>query len=318
MLEVSKVIIKRTAMLFCIQPARHTLIDSGPVEQLTVASCPELPLPFFSTIFQQRRRRRRRYINGQKQESVMNAAPVDIHTPSQSNLSLVSPLDQPPPAYKNASNKSQPRQEYVHMTTTQTITLTTQMIVPLRRSTTTEKRDPQLDFPVQTDTQRPPRGTLLLNKNLPPPPADDPDVCTNQPPAPPVPLSATFALAHAALGLGLPSALPQPPRVSISGPPTGPAIQSPNDVGPGKGPLAMLRAGGTTNGATTETPRQRTRFISLGVRLTTAPGTLSNEPRLSAASTHEPTLRASNNAFGRKVQRAKSFTDKFRSAVGSL
>lgn len=242
----------------------------------------------------------------------MAAAPVDIHSPSRSNLSL---LDQPPPAYENVSNKdrhkSQPLQEYVHMTTTQTVTVTTQMIVPLRRSPTA-KREPQLDCPVQTNTQRPPRGTLMLNKDLPPPPADDPDVYPNQESlTPPVPLPATFALAHAALGLGLPSALPQLPRLSISEPLTTAA----NDIGSGKAPLTRLEAGRTTNGATLETPRQRTRFISLGVRPTAVPGSMSNEPRPSA-SAHEQ-IRASNNVFGKKVRRAKSFTDKLKSAVGS-
>jgi len=305
-------------MLFCIQPIRHTIIDSDPVEPLTCATCPE---PFFSRPRQQRRRRlRKRYIEEQKQEPAMAAASMDMAAPSRSNLSMVGSLDQPPPAYKNASSngehKSQPRQEFVHMTTTQTLTVTTQMIVPLPRSATTAKRDPQLDRPVQTGTQRPPRGTLMLNKDLPPPPADDPDVSTNQSQSegPPVPLSATFALAHAALGLGLPSALPQPPRVSISGPPTHPTIQLTNDVGSDKGPLARLRAGARTNGATIETPRQRTRFISLGVRPTTAPVTVSNESR---PLVHEPTPRTPNSAFGKKVRRAKSFSDKFRSAVGS-
>lgn len=296
-------------MLFCIQPVRNAVIDSDPVEQLTAAPCPGLRLPFFSSPFQQLRRRR--YADGQKQEPAMAAAPVDIHAPSRSNLSL---LDQPPPAYENASNKSQPLQEYVHMTTTQTVTLTTQMIVPLRRSPTA-KREPQLDCPVQTDTQRPPRGTLMLNKDLPPPPADDPEVYPNQEsPTPPVPLPATFALAHAALGLGLPSALPQFPRISISDPSTT-TVQLANDIGPGKAPLTRLEAERTTNGATLETPRQRTRFISLGVRPTTVPGTMSNEPRLSA-SAHEQ-IRASNYAFGKKVRRAKSFTDKLKSAIGS-
>jgi hypothetical protein len=248
----------------------------------------------------------------------MAAAPVDIHAPSRSDISLVGSLDQPPPAYENSSNngrhKPQPLQEYVHMTTTQTVTLTTQMIVPLRRSTTA-KREPQLDDPVQLDTQRPPRGNLMLNKDLPPPPTDDPNVHPNQSHsrAPPVPLP---AIAHAALGLSLPSALPRPPRVSISGPPTSSTVQSANDVGSSKGPLTRLKAGGTTNGLTLETPRHRTRFISLGVRPTATPGTMSNEPRLSA-SAHEPIPRASNNAFGKKVRRAKSFTDKLRSAVGS-
>lgn len=246
----------------------------------------------------------------------MAAAPVDIRAPSRSDLSLVGSLDPPPPAYENSSNegrhKSQTLQEYVHMTTTQTVTLTTQMIVPLRRSTTA-KREPQLDRPVQTDIQRPPRSTLMLNKDLPPPPVDDPEVYPNQPQslAPPVPLP---AIAHAALGLSLPSAPPQPPRVSISGPPTSPTVQSANAVGSGKGPLTRLKAGGAMNGATLESPRQRTRFISLGVRPTAALGTMSHEPRLSA---HEPIPRASNNAFGKKVRRAKSFTDKLRSAVGS-
>ena len=287
-------------MLFCIQPVRHAAIaiDSGPVEQLPIASCPGLRLPFFSRLFQQRRRQQQqRYTDGQNQEPATAAAPMDVHAQSRCSL------DQPPPAYESASannnvrHRSQPLQEYLHMTTTQTVTLTTQMILPFRRSTAMAKRELQLDRPVQTDTQYSPRSTLMLNKDLPPPPADDPDVHTNRPP---VPLPVTFALAHAALGLGLPSALPQPPRVSISGPPLA------NDP----------KARGTTNGTTLETPRQRTRFISLGVRSTTAPGTTSNEPRLSA-SAHEPISRASNNAFGKKVRRAKSFTDRLRSAVGS-
>ncbi len=301
-------------MLFCIQPVRHATIaiDSDPVEQLTIASCPGRRLPFFPRLFQQRRRRQRRYTDGQnkKQEPATAAAPMDVHAPSRSTHSLGS-LDQPPPAYEspspsnNVRHKSQPLQEYLHMTTTQTVTLTTQMILPFRRSTAMAKRELQLDRPVQTDTHGTPRSTLMLNKDLPPPPADDPDVHTNQPP---VPLTATFALAHAALGLGLPSALPQPPRVSISGPPTSPTIHLANDLGSAH-PRPKARG-------TLETPRQRTRFISLGVRSTTAHGTTSNEPRLSASG-HEPISRASNNAFGKKVRRARSFTDRLRSAVGS-
>ena len=305
-------------MLFCIQPVRHADIDSDLVERLTIAPCPGLRLPFFSRPF---RRRRRRYKDGQKQEPVMAAAPVDVHAPSRCSL------DQPPPAYESAStsnngrHKSRPLQEYLHMTTTQTVTLTTQMILPLRRSMTMAKRELQLDRPVQTDTQPPLQATLMLNKDLPPPPADDPDVHTNQSQAesltPPVPLPATFALAHAALGLGLPSALPQPPRVSISSPPTGPTIQFAKDLESDQGPLTWSKAGRTTNGANLETPRQRTRFISLGVRPTAAPEPTSNEPRLSA-SAHEPiSPHVSNDAFGKKVRRAKSFTDRLRSAVGS-
>ena len=293
-------------MLFCIQPVRHAAIaiDSDPVEQLPIASCPALRLPFFSRLFQQRQRRQRRYTDKQNQEPPTAAAPMDVHAQSRCSL------DQPPPAYESASasnnarHKSQPLQEYLHMTTTQTVTLTTQMILPFRRSTAIAKRELQLDRPAQTDTQCSPRSTLMLNKDLPPPPTDDPDVYTNQPP---VPLPVTFALAHAALGLGLPSALPQPPRVSIASPPLA------NDL---RSALTRPKARGTTNGTTLETPRQRTRFISLGVRSTTAPGATSNEPRLSA-STHEPISRASNNAFGKKVRRAKSFTDRLRSAVGS-
>lgn len=306
-------------MLFCIQPIRHTVIDSHPVEPLTFATCPELRFPFFSRPRLQRRRRlRKRYLGEQKQEPAMAAASVDVRAASRSNLSMVGSLDQPPPAYENASrnseHKSQPRQEFVHMKTTQTVTVTTQMIVPLPRSATAETRDPHLDCSAQTGTQRPPRGPLMLNKDLPPPPApaNDPDVYTNRQ-APLVPLPATFALAHAALGLGLPSALPQPPRVSISGPPTNPTIQLVNDVGSDKGPLARLRAGARTNGATVETSKQRTRFISLGVRPMTAPVTVSNESQLSV----ERTPRTSNSAFGKKVRRAKSFTDRLRSAVGS-
>ena len=306
-------------MLFCIQPVRHADIDSDLVERLTIASCPGLRLSFFSRPF--RRRRRRRYIYGQKQEPVMAAAPVDAHASSRCSL------DQPPPAYESAStsnngrHKSRPLQEYLHMTTTQTVTLTTQMILPLRRSMTMAKRELQLDRPVQTDTQRPPQATLMLNKDLPPPPADEPDIHTSQTQAeslaPPVPLPATFALAHAALGLGLPSALPQPPRVSISSLPAGPTIQFANDLESDKGPLIRSKAERTTNGATLETPRQRTRFISLGVRPTAAPGTTSNEPRLSASAHESISPRASNNAFGKKVRRAKSFTDRLKSAVGS-
>lgn len=302
-------------MLFCIQPVRHADIDSDLVERLTIASCPGLRLPFFSRPF--RRRRRRRYIDGQKQEPVMAAAPVDVHASSRCSL------DQPPPAYESASasnnsrHKSRPLQEYLHMTTTQTVTLTTQMILPLRRSMTMAKRELQLDRPVQTDTQHPPRATLMLNKDLPPPPADDLDVQSQtESLGPPVPLPATFALAHAALGVGLPSALPQPPRVSFSSPPTGPTIQFANDFESDKVPLTTPEA---ANGATLETPKQRTRFISLGVRPTATPGTTSNEPRLSA-SAHEPislSPRAPNNAFGKKVRRAKSFTDRLRNAVGS-
>jgi len=314
-------------MLFCIQPIRHTIIDSDPVEPLTFATCPGLRFLFFSRPRQQRRRlrRRRRYIHQKQQEPAMAAAPVDVHALSQPNISLVGSLDQAPPAYENVSSssehKSQPQQEFVHMTTTQTLTVTTQMIVPLPRSTVAAKRDPQLGRP---DTQRPLLGTLLLNKDLPPPPAGEPDVHSNHQTqsaesqssqAPPVPLPATFALAHAALGLGLPSALPQSLRVSISGPPTSPTIHLANDVGSDKGPLARLRTGARADGATIESARQRTRFISLGVGSMTASGTLSNVSRLSV---HEPTLRtSSNNAFGKKVQRAKSFTDKLRSAVGS-
>lgn len=313
-------------MLFCIQPIRHISPDSDPVEPLAVAGCPGLYLAFFSKLRLQRRRRRRRtYTHDQKHQPAMAAASIHIYAPSRPNLSLAGSLDQPPPAYENTSSsgehRSQPRQEYVHMTTTQSVTVTTQMIVPLCTSTMMAKRDPQLDCPVETDAQRPLRGTLLLNKDLPPPPADDPAVHTNRqfqskPPPPPVPLPATFALAHAALGLGLPSALPQPPRVSISGPPTSPTIQSANDVGSRKGPLARLMAGGTTN-ATIETPRQRKRFISLGVRATNAPLNVSDESRLEVHEVHEPTPRTSNSTFGKKVRRAKSFTDKLRSAVGS-
>lgn len=306
-------------MLFCIQPIRHTIIDSDPAEPLTFTTCPKLHLPFFSRPGQRRRRRlRKRYLDEQKQEPVMAAASMDMRAPSRSNLSMVGSLDQPPPAYEhtssNGEHKSQPRREFVHMKTTQTVTVTTQVIVPL--PSRSERRGPQLDRSGQTGTQHLPRRTLMLNKDLPPPPTDDPDVYTNhqtQSQAPLVPLSATFALAHAALGLGLPSALPQPPRVSISGPPTNPTIQL-DDVGSDKGPLARLRAGARANGATIETLRQRTRFISLGVRPTTTPlAVLTNESQLSV----EPTPRTSSSAFGKKVRRAKSFTGKLRSAVGS-
>jgi hypothetical protein len=300
-----------TTMLFCVQPVRHTPVDSDPAQPLPVAApCPGLRLPFFSTPRQQLRRRRRGHRDEQKQVPAMAAAP---EAPSRPNLPLVRSL---PSAYEsgsiNGEHKPQPQQQYVHMTTTQTttqtVTVTTQVVLPLC-SRTTPKRDPQLG-------QCPPRGTLMLNKDLPPPPADDPDIYTKQSHSltPPVPLSATFALAHAALGLGLPSALPQPPRVSISGPPARPTIHLATDVESHKGPLARLRAGGTTNGATVEIPRQRTRFISLGVRPSPAPDVLSNESRLSV---HEPAPRTSNGSFAKKVRRVRSFTDKRKGVVMS-